>query len=187
MLKILRQLWKKLKKTHSRPPMFKGKKTLSDCHPAKHDLQIKYKTHPNPNKILHRTRKINSKIPIEVQNPWVSGTMLNGQSNPSNITYSKSALLHTPVEQELKWCCSTIKERQIHEKARIPQKFYKAGCSHLIFDKDIKYIFLGNGTLQQMVLGQNKYLPYNPFLYGNEAQSLSLTLHKHKFKSNHRL
>lgn len=38
----------------------------TSVHAAKRDLQINYKPHRNPNKILLKTRKINSRIPMEL-------------------------------------------------------------------------------------------------------------------------
>lgn len=37
----------------------------TSVHAAKSDLQINCKPHQNPNKILHKNRKINSRIPME--------------------------------------------------------------------------------------------------------------------------
>lgn len=53
--------------------------------------------------------------------------------------------------------------------------------------KILKYIYFGKWHLSINGAGKTKYLPYYLSLSGNETQSVSLTLHKHKFEINHGL
>lgn len=180
-LKMWRQLWKQLKKTLSRAPTFKGRrKTQWRVPSSQSDLQIKCKPHQNPNKILHRTSKVNSKIVMEVQSPWLPRTMLNGQSHSTNITILLCQ--HSYILQ----CNRARKKRQICKKAKIAEEFYRARRSHLIFDKYIKYIYwkmvLFNKWCWKKWISNLLSIPIGE--WGSVYISYCT---KHKFKINHQL